>query len=281
MKYQLTFCPYFNHDSQIQYYYRIVALFFIVFAHNNKKRSISTSGADNQREVRKLIFKILVVEDQKEIRELIAKYLVKEGYEVALASQGFEALELFENQDIHLVLLDIMMPGINGFEVLNEIRKISEVPVIMLTAKQEEIDRLKGFDLGVDDYVIKPFSPRELMKRVQVFLRRIYNEGNEIVYQYQNLRLYSKSLVLLKDDQEIDLTAAEYKVLAALMKNKGQILSREQLIEQAFGGDYEGYDRNIDSFIKRIRQKIEVDPKNPKLLVTKYGAGYIFGDNMK
>lgn len=227
--------------------------------------------------MRKLIFKILVVEDQEEIRELIAKYLIKEGYEVVLAKQGFEALELFENQDIHLILLDIMMPGINGFEVLYEIRKISEVPVIMLTAKQEEIDRLKGFDLGVDDYVIKPFSPRELMKRVQVFLRRIYNESDKIVYQYQNLKLYSKSLMLLKDNQEIDLTAAEYKVLAALMKNKGQILSREQLIEQAFGGDYEGYDRNMDSFIKRIRQKIEVDPKNPKLLVTKYGAGYIFG----
>lgn len=227
--------------------------------------------------MRILIYKILVVEDQKEIRELISKYLLKEGYEVVLAKQGFEALELFENQDIHLILLDIMMPGINGFEVLSEIRKISDVPVIMLTAKQEEIDRLKGFELGVDDYVIKPFSPRELMKRVQVFLRRIYNDTDEIIYQYQNLKMYSKSLKLLKDNQEIDLTAAEYKVLAALMKNRGQILSREQLISQAFGGDYEGFDRNIDSFIKRIRQKIEVDPKNPELLVTKYGAGYIFG----
>lgn len=217
------------------------------------------------------------MEDQEEIRELIAKYLIKEGYGVVLAKQGFEALELFENQDIHLVLLDIMMPGINGFEVLHEIRKISDVPVIILTAKQEEINRLKGFELGVDDYVVKPFSPRELMKRVQVFLRRIYNEGNEIVYQHQNLRLYSKSLMLLKDDKAVDLTAAEYKVLLVLMKNKGQILSREQLIDQAFGGDYEGYDRNIDSFIKRIRNKIEIDSKNPKLLVTKYGVGYVFG----
>ncbi len=225
----------------------------------------------------KLIFKILVVEDQKEIRDLIAKYLEKEGYDVVVASQGFEALEIFENQDIHLILLDVMMPGIDGFEVLTQIRKISEVPVIMLTAKQEEIDRLKGFNLGVDDYVVKPFSPRELVKRVQVFLKRIYNEGSEIVSQYQNIRLYTKNLMLMRDQQEIDLTAAEYKVLLALMKNKGQILSREQLIEQAFGAEYEGYDRNVDSFIKRIRQKIEVDPKNPKLLITKYGAGYIFG----
>ncbi len=225
----------------------------------------------------KLIFKILVVEDQQEIRELIAKYLSKEGYEVVVAQQGFEALEAFENQNIHLVLLDVMMPGINGFEVLAEIRKVSEVPVIMLTAKQEEVDRLKGFQLGVDDYVIKPFSPRELIKRIQVFLKRVYHEENEIVYQYQNIRLFTKSFTLMKDQQMIDITAAEYKVLAAFMKNKGQILSRDQLIEQAFGEEYEGYDRNIDSFIKRIRQKIEEDPKNPKLLITKYGAGYIFG----
>lgn len=225
----------------------------------------------------KLAYKILVVEDQKEIRDLISKYLLKEGYEVAIAKQGFEALEIFEAQDIHLILLDVMMPGISGFEVLQEIRKISDVPVIMLTARQEEIDRLKGFELGVDDYVIKPFSPRELMKRIQVFLRRIYNESDEIIYKYQNLKLYTRSLRLMKDDHEIDLTAAEYKVLAALFKNKGQILSREQLIEQAFGDEYEGYDRNIDSFIKRIRQKIEDNPRNPKLLVTKYGAGYVFG----
>lgn len=223
----------------------------------------------------KLVYKILIVEDQKEIRNLLSKYLLNAGYEVVVAEQGFEALELFENQEIHLILLDVMMPGISGFEVLQEIRKISDIPVIMLTAKQEETDRLKGFELGVDDYVIKPFSPRELMKRVQVFLRRIYNETDEIIYQ--NLKLYPKSMKLLKDNQEIDMTAAEYKVLEALVKNKGQILSREQLIEQAFGGEYEGYDRNIDSFIKRIRQKIEVDSKNPKLLVTKYGAGYIFG----
>lgn len=231
----------------------------------------------NKREVEKLIFKILVVEDQQEIRELIAKYLRNEGYEVVVAKQGFEALEAFENQNIHLILLDVMMPGIDGFQVLEEIRKVSDVPVIMLTARQEEVDRLKGFQLGVDDYVSKPFSPRELIKRIQVFLKRVYHEGNEIVYQYQNIRLFSKSFTLMKDQDQIEITAAEYKVLAAFMKNKGQILSREQLIEQAFGEDYEGYDRNIDSFIKRIRQKIEDDPKNPKLLITKYGAGYIFG----
>lgn len=224
-----------------------------------------------------MVYQILIVEDQKEISEVLMKYIAKEGYRVAVASNGFEALELFGNQEFHLVLLDIMMPGINGFEVLKEIRKISDVPVIMLTAKQEEVDRLKGFETGADDYVIKPFSPRELMKRIQVFIKRIYNETDEIVYSFRDLKLYTKGMKLVKNNNEIILTAAEYKLLFVLIKNKGQILTREQLIELAYGNDYEGYDRNIDSFIKRIRQKIEDDPKNPKILITRYGAGYIFG----
>lgn len=224
-----------------------------------------------------MVYQILVVEDQKEISDILMKYIAKEGYGVAVASNGFEALELFGNQEFHLVLLDIMMPGINGFEVLKEIRKISDVPVIMLTAKQEEVDRLKGFETGADDYVIKPFSPRELMKRIQVFIKRIYNETDEIVYIFRDLKLYTKGMKLVKNNNEIVLTVAEYKLLFVLFKNKGQILTREQLIELAYGSDYEGYDRNIDSFIKRIRQKIEDDPKNPKILITKYGAGYIFG----
>lgn len=224
-----------------------------------------------------MVYRILVVEDQKEISDVLMKYIAKEGYGVAVAANGFEALELFGSQEFHLVLLDIMMPGISGFEVLKEIRKISDVPVIMLTAKQEEIDRLKGFETGADDYVIKPFSPRELMKRIQVFIKRVYKETDEIVYTYGNLKLYTKGMRLTKNNTDIVLTAAEYKLLFVLFKNKGQILTREQLIELAYGNDYEGYDRNIDSFIKRIRQKLEDDPKNPKILVTKYGAGYIFG----
>lgn len=224
-----------------------------------------------------MVYQILVVEDQKEISDILIKYIAKEGYGVAVAEDGLEALELFGNQEFHLVLLDIMMPGISGFEVLKEIRKISDVPVIMLTAKQEEVDRLKGFETGADDYVVKPFSPRELMKRIQVFIKRIYKETDEIIYSFRNLKLYTKGMKLTKDGIEIILTAAEYKLLFVLFKNKGQVLSREQLIELAYGNDYEGYDRNIDSFIKRIRQKIEDDPKNPKILVTKYGAGYIFG----
>ena len=170
-----------------------------------------------------------------------------------------------------------MMPGISGFEVLKEIRKISDIPVIVLTAKQEEIDRLRGFEIGADDYVIKPFSPRELMKRIQVFLKRIYHESDEIIYHFGDLSLHTKSMKLMKDENEIPITSAEYRLLFALFKNKGQVLTREQIITLAYGDSYEGHDRNIDSYIKRIRQKIEDNPKDPKILTTKYGAGYLFG----
>ncbi|HWT74757.1 MAG TPA: response regulator transcription factor [Mobilitalea sp.] len=224
-----------------------------------------------------MVYKILVVEDQKEISDIVSKYIAKEGYEVTVANNGFEALAYFNEQKYHLVLLDIMMPGINGFEVLREIRKISEIPVIMLTAKQEEVDKLKGFSIGADDYVVKPFSPRELIKRIQVFLKRVYHETDEITYHYRDITLHTKSMKLTKNDAEIPITAAEYKLLTVFFKNKGQVLTREQLIALAYGEDYEGYDRNIDSYIKRIRQKIETDPKNPEILITKYGAGYVFG----
>jgi len=222
-------------------------------------------------------YQILVVEDQAEIRDIVSKYLEKEGYGYYLAKDGFEALNLFNSQTVHLVLLDIMMPGIDGFEVLKEIRKMSDVPVIMMTARQEEVDRIKGFQTGADDYVVKPFSVKELMLRIKRFIIRIYHDSDEIVYQYKDLSLHSKSMKLYKKNEEIQITSAEYSLLLVMFKNQGQVLTREQLIELAYGNEYEGYDRNIDSFIKRIRQKIEDDPKNPQILITKYGAGYLFG----
>lgn len=222
-------------------------------------------------------YHILVVEDQHDISHIVSKYLEKEGYEWHVSKDGFEALDYFNHHTIHLVLLDIMMPGINGYEVLQEIRRISEVPVIMLTAKQEEIDRLRGFDIGADDYVVKPFSVRELMKRVKVLLKRVYHDFDEIVYSYKNITLHTKGMRLYKNNHEISITASEYGMLLAFFMNQGQVLTREQLIYQAFGNEYEGYDRNIDTYIKRLRQKIEDNPRTPKILRTKYGAGYIFG----
>lgn len=222
-------------------------------------------------------YQILVVEDQEEISSIVSKYIEKEGYNCLTSKDGFEALNIFNNNMIHLVLLDIMMPGIDGFEVLKELRKISEVPVIILTARQEEVDRLKGFDTGADDYVIKPFSVKELMMRVKRLIKRIYHDSDEIIYRYNDLSLHTNSMKLYKNKKEIPITAAEYSLLLVMFKNQGHVLTREQLIELAYGNDYEGYDRSIDSYIKRIRQKIEDDPRNPHILVTKYGAGYIFG----
>ena len=224
-----------------------------------------------------MVYHILIVEDQPEISGMVAKYLEIEGYRVLIANDGFKALELFNKNEIHLALLDIMMPGIDGFDVLNEIRKISDIPVIMLTARTEEIDRLKGFDTGADDYVVKPFSVKEIVKRVNALMKRTYHNTDEIVFRCDSLSLHIKSMKLYQGEKEIPITAAEFELLRVLFKNKGQVLTREQLINAAFGFEYEGYDRNIDSAIKRLRQKIEDDPANPKILRTKYGAGYVLG----
>lgn len=222
-------------------------------------------------------YNILIVEDQQEISGVVAKYLENEGYTALIAKDGFEALELFNNNSIHLVLLDIMMPGIDGFDVLKEIRKTSEIPVIMLTARAEEIDKLKGFDIGADDYVVKPFSVKEVVKRVGALIKRTYHNTDEIVYRFEDLSLHAKSMKLYKGETEIPITAAEFGLLQVLFRYQGQVLSREQLITLAYGFEYEGFDRNIDSSIKRLRQKIEADPKKPRILQTKYGAGYVLG----
>ena len=223
-------------------------------------------------------FKILIIEDEKNISEIVAKYLEKEGYTTIIANDGIEGLALFRDSNPDLVISDIMMPTIDGFEVLREIRLISDVPVIMLTAKQEEVDRLKGFENGADDYVTKPFSPKELVRRVMVMLKRTYKviEYKQVLIEGE-LKLDLNKQKLYKNEDEIDITSKEFQIIYAFFKNPRQILSREQLIELAFSNDFEGFDRTIDAHIKKIRHKIEEDTKNPKYLKTKYGAGYIFG----
>lgn len=223
-------------------------------------------------------FKILIIEDEKNISEIVAKYLEKEGYTTLIANDGIEGLALFRDSHPDLVISDVMMPTIDGFEVLREIRLISDVPVIMLTAKQEEVDRLKGFENGADDYVTKPFSPKELVRRVMVMLKRTYKaiEDKQVLIEGE-LKLDLNKQKLYKNEDEIDITSKEFQIIYAFFKNPRQILSREQLIELAFSNDFEGFDRTIDAHIKKIRHKIEEDTKNPKYLKTKYGAGYIFG----
>lgn len=223
-------------------------------------------------------FKILIIEDEKNISEIVAKYLEKEGYTTLIANDGIEGLALFRDSNPDLVISDVMMPTIDGFEVLREIRLISDVPVIMLTAKQEEVDRLKGFENGADDYVTKPFSPKELVRRVMVMLKRTYKaiEDKQVLIEGE-LKLDLNKQKLYKNEDEIDITSKEFQIIYAFFKNPRQILSREQLIEFAFSNDFDGFDRTIDAHIKKIRHKIEEDTKNPKYLKTKYGAGYIFG----
>lgn len=223
-------------------------------------------------------FKILIIEDEKNISEIVAKYLEKEGYTTLIANDGIEGLALFRDSNPDLVISDVMMPTIDGFEVLREIRLISDVPVIMLTAKQEEVDRLKGFENGADDYVTKPFSPKELVRRVMVMLKRTYKaiEDKQVLIEGE-LKLDLNKQKLYKNEDEIDITSKEFQIIYAFFKNPRQILSREQLIELAFSNGFDGFDRTIDAHIKKIRHKIEEDTKNPKYLKTKYGAGYIFG----
>ena len=225
--------------------------------------------------------KVLVVEDQREISSIIIKYLENEGYDYQLAEDGLSALDTFSDDFFHLVLLDVMMPGIDGFQVLSEIRKISNVPVIMLTARELEPDRIKGFDLGADDYVIKPFSPKELMRRIRSLFKRVYNESSGQTIEFGDLKLNLGSMTLEKQGQTVDLTSVEFRLLKAFVDNRGIVLSREQIINLAFGVDYEGIDRNIDSYIRRLRSKLEDDPGKPKYLVTKYGAGYVFGGDQQ
>ena len=223
-------------------------------------------------------FKILIIEDEKNISEIVAKYLEKEGYTTLIANDGIEGLALFRDSHPDLVISDVMMPTIDGFEVLREIRLISDVPVIMLTAKQEEVDRLKGFENGADDYVTKPFSPKELVRRVMVMLKRTYKaiEDKQVLIEGE-LKLDLNKQKLYKNEDEIDITSKEFQIIYAFFKNPRQILSREQLIELAFSNGFDGFDRTIDAHVKKIRHKIEEDTKNPKYLKTKYGAGYIFG----
>ena len=227
------------------------------------------------------MYNILVVEDEPEISQIIIKYLKKEYYSCSLAENGFDALELFAEKNFHLVILDIMLPGIDGFEILKNIRESSDIPVIMLTAKQSEVDRIKGFAKGADDYVIKPFSPRELMSRVKVFLKRVYNIKDEIIIETGPFKLYTSSMKLFKNNTEITLTTVEYKLIYSMLRNINQYLSRNQLIEQSFGLDYDGTDRSIDTYIKRIRHKIEDNPQKPTYIKSKYGYGYMFEGEKK
>lgn len=223
---------------------------------------------------------ILVVEDEKNISDVIIAYLTDAGYNPFLATDGLMAIDLFHKNDIHLIILDLMLPKLSGEEVCKKIRSISQVPIIMLTAKIDEDNRIEGLSIGADDYVLKPFSPRELIGRVKALLRRAYPDSRpsaeRLSFNNGELEIDINKMLVKKNHETIVFTSNEFKILLAFVSNQNRVLSREQLIEFAFGYEYEGYDRTIDTHIKNIRQKIETDPKSPKFIHTIYGTGYKF-----
>jgi len=223
---------------------------------------------------------ILVVEDEENISNVIEAYLLKEDFKVFKADDGERALDCFHNEDIHLIILDLMIPKISGEEVCKRIRASSDVPIIMLTAKTHEDDRIEGLSIGADDYVLKPFSPRELMGRVKALLRRAYPHerpsAEKLSFNGGDLEIDIEEMQVKKNRLNTNITTNEFKVLLALVSNQNRVLSREQLIASAFGHEYEGFDRTIDTHIKNIRQKIESNPKSPQYIHTIYGSGYKF-----
>jgi len=221
--------------------------------------------------------KILVVDDEPRITELLVSYLSKEGYIVATAADGEEALTAIERENPDLVLLDLMLPKKNGYEVCREVRAKSNLPIIMLTARDEEPDKIVGLELGADDYITKPFSPREVIARVRAVLRRSEAEiVEQKVIRAGGIQIDPIRHEVKRDDKVIDLTPTEFKILQTLADSPRRVFTRLQLVEEVQGYSFEGYERTIDAHIKNLRQKIEEDPKNPRLIGTVYGVGYRF-----
>jgi two-component system alkaline phosphatase synthesis response regulator PhoP len=218
--------------------------------------------------------RVLVVDDDAKTVELVKLYLNRDGYRVLTAYDGVEALRLVRESHPDLIVLDLMLPGIDGLAVCQTLRAESDVPIIMLTAKTTDQDKLKGLDLGADDYVTKPFSPRELAARVRAVLRRLPGErGPEEIKHGEltvNFSKYEASLA----GRPLNLSTTEFKLLGVLVREPGRVFSRAELIEKAIGYDFEGFDRTIDVHILNLRRKLEPDPRHHRYIKTVYGAGY-------
>lgn len=225
--------------------------------------------------------KILIVDDEASIVEAVEAYLKNSGYKTFTAFDGKDALAKFEKHNTDLVVLDLMLPFISGEEVCKTIRRISRVPIIMLTAKASEADKLTGFSIGADDYLTKPFSPRELVARIGSIFRRC-SDGisplfNIMSWNHNDLEINLDTYTIKKKGHIVNLTPNEFKIFSALIKYPNKIYTREELIEIAFGEDFEGYDRTIDTHIKNLRQKIETSSALPEYIITVRGVGYKFG----
>ena len=225
--------------------------------------------------------KILVVDDEPKIIEVVTSFLESRGFAVFGAENPGRAFEILEEGDIALILLDLMLPGMTGEEFCAAVRKKSHVPIIMLTAKVEEEDMLKGLSIGADDYVTKPFSLKALLARIEAVLRRsgeyLLEPGNKLIFNGGALEIDFDGRSFRKNGQTVTPTPNEFKILEALVKNSNRAFTREQLIDAAMGEDFDGFPRAVDGHVKNLRRKIEDDPKKPVYILTVHGVGYKFG----
>ncbi|MBA4248866.1 MAG: DNA-binding response regulator [Microbacterium sp.] len=222
--------------------------------------------------------RILIVEDESSLSEPLAYLLTREGYETTVAPDGLAALTEFDRAGADLVLLDLMLPGLPGTEVCRELRQRSAVPIIMLTAKDSEVDIVVGLELGADDYVTKPYSTRELLARIRAVMRRQTdaNDLDEAILSAGTVRMDVEKHQVTVDGAVVAMPLKEFELLELLLRNAGRVLTRGQLIDRVWGADYFGDTKTLDVHVKRIRSKIEPDPANPRLLVTVRGLGYRF-----
>ncbi|MBC7194379.1 MAG: response regulator transcription factor [Caldisericia bacterium] len=225
----------------------------------------------------KVDIKILVIEDDKKISDLVKLYLEKEGYEVITSFTANDGVKKFYENDINLIILDLMLPDFSGLKVLQELKKERDIPVIIITAKGEEDDRVLGFKKGADDYITKPFSFKELVLRVKAVLKR-YGEAELI--KFKDLEIYPEKLKIFKNKEEVKLSSLEFKIFMALLKNSHKVLSRDDILDYVYGFYGEPViDRSIDVHITNIRKKLKDDPKNPKYIETVRGIGYRIVDH--
>ncbi|WP_062552163.1 response regulator transcription factor [Peptoniphilus phoceensis] len=219
------------------------------------------------------MFKILVVDDEKSIREVIRTYAEFEGHEVVEATDGLDAIDKVREEDFDVIVMDIMMPRLDGFSSYKEIKKIKNIPVLMLSARSEEYDKLFGFEIGIDDYVTKPFSPKELMARLNVIVNRNNKVEENNTMEFEGLKIDLDGRVVFVNDEMVELTPKEYDLLVYMVKNKNIALSRDKLLNQVWGYDFYGEDRTVDTHIKMLRNSIK---EYRKFIITVRGVGYKF-----
>lgn len=225
--------------------------------------------------------KILVVDDEEKIRKVSRAFLENEGYQVRTAADGLTALKIIDEYKPDLIVLDLMLPGISGEEVCQRIRNSYNLPVIMLTAKGTEADKIKGFQYGADDYLVKPFSLKELTMRIRAILRRSSSDlprADVLVYNNGLIRIYPEKMIVKQEGETVDLTKTEFDILYLLASNSGRVFSRDKIAERVMGMEFTGFDRTIDAHIKNIRKKLKL--KRGQLIETVYGAGYKFRDDL-